>query len=91
MSNRFVVDLGDLKLDSAAKRSIANAIQAAALGELAKLDTASTGPYAVFDPVRIRDPRWYGIWIKQLINTGGIPSWEKEMEGFEKFAQAKFG
>ena len=87
MSNRFVVDLGDLKLDANAKRQIANAIQAAALGELARLDAAaSAGPFAVFDPVRIRDPRWYGIWIKKLVDNGGIPTLEQDMKAIEQFA-----
>lgn len=91
MGNRFIVDLGDLKLDDAAKRRVANAVQAAALGELAKLDTSAAGPYAVFDPVRIRDPLWYGIWIKHLQNHGGIPTFEKEMERFQKFANEQIG
>jgi hypothetical protein len=88
MSNRFVVDLGDLKLDAAAKLQVANAIQGAVLGELAKLDAASSaGPFAVFDPVKIKNPRWYGIWIKKLVGNQGIPSLEADVKEIEQFAR----
>jgi hypothetical protein len=86
MSNRFVVDLGDMRLDDAAKRRISNALQAAALGEIARLDSAMTEPFAVFDPVRIKDPRWYGIWIKTLRDRGVLPEFEQNMKQIEQFA-----
>lgn len=86
MSNRFVVDLGDMKLDAAAKRRISNAIQTAALGELSRLDAATAEPYAVFDPVRIRDPRWYGIWVKTLRDRAVLPEFEVDMKAIEQFA-----
>jgi hypothetical protein len=87
MSNRFVVDLGDLKLDDSARRKIANAIQAAALGELARLDAATSAePFAVFDPVKLRDPRWWGIWIRVLRDRGGLPTLEQDLKQIEQFA-----
>jgi hypothetical protein len=86
MSNRFVVDLGDMKLDDAAKRRISNALQVAALGEIARLDSAMTEPFAVFDPVRIKNPRWYGIWIKTLQDRAILPGFEKNIEQIEQFA-----
>lgn len=89
MSNRFVVDLGDLKLDAADKRRISNAIQIAALGELSRLDAATSEPYAVFDPVRIRDPRWYGIWIKTLRDRAVLPQFEQDIKIIEQFAAGR--
>ncbi len=89
MSNRFVVDLGDLKLDAADKRRIANAIQSAALGELSRLDAATSEPYAVFDPVRIRDPRWYGIWIKTLRDRTALPQFDQDIKNIEQFASGR--
>ena len=86
MSNRFVVDLGDLKLDDASKRRISNALQAAALSEIARLDSAMAEPFAVFDPVRIRDPMWYGIWIKSLRDRAVLPRFEEEMKQIQQFA-----
>jgi hypothetical protein len=86
MPNRFVVDMGDLKLDEAARRRIANAIQAAALGELARLDSATTEPFAVYDPVRIRDPRWYGIWIRPIENRELLPRFEEQMQELQRFS-----
>ncbi len=85
MSNRFVVDLGDLKLDEAAKRRISNALQTAALGEIAKMDSVMTEPFAVFDPVRIRDPRWYGIWIKTIKDRAILPGLDENIKQFEQF------
>ncbi len=86
MGNRFVVDLGDLKLDAADKRRISNAIQAAALGELSRLDAATAEPFAVFDPVRIRDPRWYGIWVKTLRDRAVLPELEVDIKAIEQFS-----
>ena len=86
MSNRFVVDLGDLKLEATDKRRIANAIQAAALGELSRLDAATAEPYAVYDPVRIRDPRWYGIWVKTLRDRAVLPQFEQDIKAIEQFS-----
>ena len=87
MSNRFVVDLGDLKLDAAAKRRISNALQTAALGELAKLDHVTDSPFAVFDPVRIRDPQWYGIWVKTLRDRAVLPELDMDMKAIQQFAR----
>ena len=89
MSNRFVVDLGDLKLDDAAKRRVSNALQAAALGEIAKLDSAMAEPFAVFDPVRIRNPEWYGIWIKSLRDRAVLPQFEIEMKQIQQFTAGR--
>jgi hypothetical protein len=89
MSNRFVVDLGDLKLDDAAKRRISNALQAAALGEIARLDSAMAEPFAVFDPVRMRNPDWYGIWIKSLLDRGNLPQFEQDMKQIQQFAAGR--
>jgi hypothetical protein len=89
MSNRFVVDLGDLKLDEAAKRRIGNAIQSAALGELARLDSAMAEPFAVYDPVRIKDPIWYGIWIKTIRDRTLLPDFEKNIKQIEQFATGR--
>jgi hypothetical protein len=89
MSNRFVVDLGDLKLDDAAKRRVSNALQAAALGEIAKLDSAMAEPFAVFDPVRIRNPEWYGIWIKALRDRAVLPQFEVEMKQIQQFTAGR--
>ncbi|TPE64005.1 hypothetical protein FJQ54_03995 [Sandaracinobacter neustonicus] len=87
MSNRFVVDLGDLKLDAAAKRRISNALQTAALGELARLDSVMDAPFAVFDPVRIRDPQWYGIWVKTLRDRAVLPELDMDMKAIQQFAR----
>ena len=87
MSNRFVVDLGDLKLDAAAKRRISNALQTAALGELAKLDHVTDAPFAVFDPVRIRDPQWYGIWIRSLRDRAVLPELDVGLKEIGQFTQ----
>jgi hypothetical protein len=89
MSNRFVVDLGDLKLDDAAKRRVSNALQAAALGEIARLDSAMVEPFAVFDPVRIRNPEWYGIWIKTLRDRAVLPQFEVEMKQIQQFTAGR--
>jgi hypothetical protein len=86
MANRFVVDLGGMKLDVAAKRKIANAIQAAVLGQLAALDDLTGGkPFAVFDPVRIRDPRWWGI-VATPTGPTGIPELDKLVKEIEQIA-----
>lgn len=89
MSNRFVVDLGDMKLDDAAKRRISNALQTAALGEIARLDSAMAEPFAVFDPVRIRNPEWYGIWIKALKDRNSLPQFEQDMKQIQQFASGR--
>jgi hypothetical protein len=86
VANRFVVDLGDMKLDDAAKRRIANAIQGAVLGQLAAMDAVTgAGRIALFDPVRIRDPRWYGI-IAHPIGDIGIPELDRLAKEAEQFA-----
>jgi hypothetical protein len=89
MSNRFVVDLGDMKLDDAAKRRIGNALQAAALGEIARLDSAMAEPFAVFDPVRIRNPEWYGIWIKTLRDRAVLPDFEVNIKEIQQFTAGR--
>jgi hypothetical protein len=89
MSNRFVVDLGDLKIDETAKRRIANAIQVAALGEIARLDSATSQPFAVFDPVRIKNPRWYGIWLRSIATQNMHPEFDRQIEQLEKFAHGQ--
>jgi hypothetical protein len=89
MSNRFVVDLGDMKLDDAAKRRISNALQTAALGEIARLDSAMAEPFAVFDPVRIRNPEWYGIWIKTLRDRAQLPQFEVDMKQIQEFTAGR--
>lgn len=84
MANRFVVDLGEMTLDAAAKRKIANAIQSAVLGQLALLDAATSKAHiGIFDPVRVRDPRWWGI-IATPIGPGieGLDRIAKEVEQF---------
>lgn len=86
VANRFVVDLGEMKLDAAAKRKIANAIQGAVLGQLAQLDAVtSASKLALFDPVRIRDPRWWGI-VAVPIGDIGIPDLDKLANQAEQFA-----
>ena len=89
MSNRFVVDLGDMKLDDAAKRCISNALQAAALSEISRLDSAMAEPFAVFDPVRMRNPEWYGIWIKALRDRATLPQFEQDMKQIQQFAAGR--
>ncbi len=89
MSNRFVVDLGDMKLDDAAKRRISNALQTAALGEIARLDAAMAEPFAVFDPVRIRNPEWYGIWIKTLRDRAQLPQFDVDMKQIQEFTAGR--
>jgi hypothetical protein len=89
MSNRFVVDLGDLKLDDAAKRRISNALQTAALSELSRLDGATSEPFAVFDPVRIRNPEWYGIWIKSLRDRAVLPQFDQDIKQIQQFAAGR--
>ena len=89
MSNRFVVDLGDMKLDDAAKRRISNALQATALAELARLDGVTAEPFAVFDPVRIRNPEWYGIWIKTLKDRVNLPQFDQDMTQIQQFAAGR--
>lgn len=89
MGNRFVVDLGDLKLDEVAKRRISNAIQSAALGELSRLDSATAEPFAVYDPVRRRNPEWYGIWIKNIHDMKSLPEFELDMQKIQQFADGR--
>lgn len=87
MKNRFVVDLGEMKISDTDKRRIANAIQSAVLGELARLDSATAAePWAVFDPVRLRNPLWYGIWIDLLRDRAGLPQLEKGIKEIQTFA-----
>lgn len=89
MSNRFVVDLGDIKLDDAAMRRISNALQAAALAEIARLDSSTVEPFAVFDPVRMRNPEWYGIWIKTLKDMNSLPQFQQNMKEIQQFAMGR--
>jgi hypothetical protein len=89
MSNRFVVDLGDMKLDDAAKRRISNTLQAAALSEISRLDSAMAEPFAVFDPVRMRNPEWYGIWIKTLRDRAVLPDFEVNIKEIQKFTAGR--
>jgi hypothetical protein len=83
------VDLGDMKLDDAAKRRISNALQTAALGEIARLDSAMAEPFAVVDPVRIRNPEWYGIWIKTLRDRAQLPQFEVDMKQIQEFTAGR--
>ncbi len=89
MSNRFVVDLGDLKLDDAARRRISNSLQAAALAEISRLDSAMDEPFAVFDPVRMRNPEWYGIWIKTLRDRAVLPEFEVNIKEIQRFTAGR--
>lgn len=89
MSNRFVVDLGDMKLDDAAKRRISNALQTAALSEISRLDSGMSEPFAVFDPVRMRNPEWYGIWIKTLRDRAVLPQFEQDIKQIQQFAASR--
>ncbi len=89
MSNRFVVDLGDIKLDDVAKRRISNALQAAALGEISRLDSAMDEPFAVFDPVRMRNPEWYGIWIKTLRDRAVLPEFDANIREIQQFTAGR--
>jgi hypothetical protein len=89
MSNRFVVDLGDMKLDDVAKRRMSNALQAAALAEISRMDSAMSEPFAVFDPVRMRNPEWYGIWIKTLRDRAVLPQFEQDIKQIQNFAAGR--
>jgi hypothetical protein len=89
MSNRFVVDLGDMKLDDAAKRRMSNALQATALAEVSRMDAAMAEPFAVFDPVRMRNPEWYGIWIKTLRDRAVLPQFEQDMKHIQQFTAGR--
>jgi hypothetical protein len=46
-------------------------------------------PFAVFDPVRIRNPEWYGIWIKTLRDRAQLPQFEVDMKQIQEFTAGR--
>ena len=72
---RFVVDLGDIKMTEKAEADMADEIQKAVLGRIARLD--------VREPVAIKFPReWWGIIVRPDFDS--LPGIEKEIMGFTR-------
>lgn len=69
---RFVVDLGDIQMTSEAEAQLADDIQKAALGYIARAD--------IREPVAIKFPReWYGIILRP--DFDGLKGAEEALAG----------